>query len=139
VNRIISVKQSEFYSVRNLSRLLLLVLLFQLFYISAAGALSLQTPTIYTACNHLERPHSGHSDVQCLQHCASATDNYTQNVLADLFPYSNTDMAPHVVAYINPSLETFVIPDVSIKITFSSYQNLSKKSPVYLNTARLRI
>ena len=117
--------------------LTLLAVLFQALYITSAGALSLQTPTIYADCNHLDKLQ--HSTIQCLQHCASSTDNYTLNVMTDHQSSFTTDEIPNIVAYFNRQADTVlalsILPD-SIPV---NHQNSSTASLIYLNTARLRI
>ncbi len=124
---------------RNLCWATLLAVLFQAVFITGASAFSMQTPSIYTQCNHLESTH--HSDkTQCLQHCASATDNYTQHYLNDS-PASSVHADQHnpVVIYFNALENIHITPLAGNQFLFSFQTQDAGHSPIYQTTARLRI
>jgi len=123
---------------KNLCWMTLLAVLFQSVFITGANAFSIQTSSIYTRCNHLNEIH--HDKVQCLQHCASATDHYTQYYLSDTpAPSTHVDSNNPVIIYHN-TLENIQTVRLSDRTRlFKPQQYYASDSAIYLTTSRLRI
>jgi len=138
VNKTTTTSQGINRAWKNLCWMVLLGILFQSVFISSAEALSLQTSSIYTVCNHLNGQHD-HDGSSCKQHCASAIDHYTQNFLLDAHGIQ-ADHITTVLAYFNSQPST-----LNVQRSAQSPSFLTPISPhhknlhVYLKTARLRI
>ena len=123
---------------KNLCWLTLFTVLFQAIFITGASAFSMQTPSIYTQCNHLESTHHN-SKAQCMQHCATATEHYTQHYLSDSHGSIQVDHYSPAVIYINVPDNIHTARPISGHNLLSCLTYIPEGSPVYQSTARLRI
>jgi len=138
VNKIKTATQEIHQTWKHLCWMTLLAVLFQSVFITGANAFSAQTSSIYTSCNHLNEMH--HSKIQCLQHCASATDHYTQHYLSDT-PASSTHVDSYnpVIIYHN-ALENMQTERLNNRpLLFEPQPYYASHAAVYLITSRLRI
>ncbi len=138
MNKMSSTSQNISRAWKNLCWMVLLGILFQSVFVSSAEALSLQTSSIYTVCNHLNTQHD-HDGSNCKQHCASAIDHYTQIFLPDTHGVQ-ADHVTTVLAYFNPQPSALNAQRSAQSASFSTPISPHHKNlHVYLKTARLRI
>jgi len=140
VNRTATLKHLFFIPRRKICLLTLLAILFQAFFVTTASArIPAELSVKHTFCHHFEKAHSSHGQMQCLWHCEVLTGHYTQNLLLDDLSLFAADKISNISTYFNLQASPVLTSDVLLTIQFENLQASSKASPVFLNTARLRI